>query len=96
MVPKIKTDTPITADSTHTMQTHPQANEVLQLPDPPNLENIPALCHKAIAVIINKVNRKLADSIRKKEDQLYKKSPKRYHNNLKTAAQSSWNLFYVG
>jgi len=26
------------------------------------------------------------DAIRKKEDALYKKSPKRYHNNLKTAA----------
>ena len=59
---------------------------MLQLPDPPNLEDIPALCNKAIATIINKANRKLVDALRKKEDQLYKKIPKRYHNNLKTAA----------
>jgi hypothetical protein len=50
------------------------------------LEVIPALCNKTIAIIINKANRKLVDSLRKKETQLYKKSLKRYHNNLKTAA----------
>jgi len=60
---------------------------VLQLPDPPNnLEDIPALCSKDIATIINKANRKLGDSLRNKEEQLYKKSHKRYHNNLKTSA----------
>jgi hypothetical protein len=80
MLPKPKTDTQVTTDSAHTTQTRTQARE---LPDPPELEDIPALCHKAIAVIINKVNRKLADSLRKKEDQLYKKSLKRYHSNLK-------------
>jgi hypothetical protein len=42
------------------------------------------LCNKAIATIINKANRKLVDTLRKKESQLYKKRPKRYHNNLKT------------
>jgi hypothetical protein len=36
--------------------------------------------------MINKANRKLVDSLRKKKDQLSKKIPKRYHNNLKTAA----------
>ena len=86
MLPKPKTNTPTTTDPRHTKQTQTQASEVLQLPDPPNLEDIPALCNKAIAIIINKANRKLADSLRKKEDLLYKKSPKRYHNNLKIAA----------
>ncbi len=85
MFPKPKTDTLATTDSTHTTQTRTQASEVLQLPDPPKIEDISALCHKAIAVIINKANRKLADSLRKKEDQQYKKSPKRHHDNLKTA-----------
>jgi hypothetical protein len=62
------------------------ATKVLNLTDTPKLEDIPAVCHKAIATIIIKSNRKLMDTIRKKEDALYKKSPKRYHNNLKTAA----------
>ena len=86
MLYKQKTDTSITNESTRTTQTRKQATEVLQLSDPPELEATPALCHKSIAVIINKSNRKLAESLRKKEDQLYKKSPKHYHNNLKTAA----------
>ena len=42
--------------------------------------------NKSIATIINKANRKVVDSLRKKEDQLYKKSPKRYHISLKTIA----------
>ena len=75
MLPYAKLKTPNTTDSPHTIQTRTQASDVLQLLDPPNLEDIPALCHKAIAVIINKANRKLADSLRKKEDQLYKKEP---------------------
>jgi hypothetical protein len=74
ILPKPKTNTPITTDSPHTIQTRTQASEVLQLPVPPNLENIMALCHKAIAVITNKADRKLADSLRKKEDQLYKRA----------------------
>ena len=86
MLPNPNTNTPPTTDPQHTKQTQTQASEVLQLPDPPSLENIPALCNKAIATILNKANRKLVDSLRKKEDQLYKKSPKHYHNNLKTAA----------
>jgi hypothetical protein len=86
MLPKPNTDTPITADPKRTTQTCTQASEVLQLPDPPELEDIPALCHKAIAAIVNKANLKLADTLRKKEDKLYKKSPQRYHKNLKTAA----------
>ena len=44
------------------------------------------MCNKAIATILNKANRKLVDSLRKKEDLLYRKSPKRYHNNFNTAA----------
>jgi hypothetical protein len=71
MLPKPKTDTPTTINSAHTIQTRTQASEVLKLPDPPKLEDIPALCHKAIAVIINKANHKLADPLRRKEDQLY-------------------------
>jgi hypothetical protein len=86
MLPKPNTDIPITTDTKSITQTHTQASEVLQLPDSPELEDIPALCHKAIAIIINKANRKLADTLPKKEDQLYKKSPKRYHNKLKIAA----------
>ena len=35
---------------------------------------------------MSKTNRKLVDSLRKKEDQLYEKSPKRYHDHFKTAA----------
>jgi len=86
MLLKPNTDTPSTTNTKNTTQTRTQAGKVLQLPDPPELEDIPALCHKAIAVIINKANRNLADSLRKKEDRLYKNSPKRYHNNLKTVA----------
>jgi hypothetical protein len=85
MLPKPNTDTPITTNPKSTTQTRTQASEVLQLPDPRTLQDIPALCHKAIAAIVNKANRKLADSPMKKEDQLYNKIPKRYHNNLKTA-----------
>jgi hypothetical protein len=86
MLPKPNANTPNATDTTRTTQTRTQATEVLQLTDPPQLEDIPALCHRAITTIINKASRKLANSLRKKEDQLYKKSPKRYHNNLKTAA----------
>jgi hypothetical protein len=87
MLPNPKTNKPFTTDPQNTKQTQTQASEVLQLLDPPNLEDIPALlCNKAIATIMNKANRKLVDSLRKKEDHLYKKSPKRYHNNLKTEA----------
>ena len=81
-----KTNKSSTTDPQHTKQTQTQANEVLQLSNMPNLEDIPALRNIAIATIINKANCKLVDSLWKKEDQRYKKSPKRYHNNLKTAA----------
>jgi hypothetical protein len=63
-----------------------QATSILKLNEPPNMEDIPFLCHKAISSIINKANRKLMDKLRKKEDFLYKNSPKRYHANLKTSA----------
>jgi hypothetical protein len=86
LLPKPKTNATTATDPQDTKQTQTQASEVLQHSDPPNLEDIPALCNKAIATIINKANHKLVDSLRKKEDQLYKKSPKRYHNNLKTTA----------
>jgi len=62
------------------------ATKVLHLTDTPKLEDIPYLCHKAIASIISKANRKLMDTIRKKEDGIYKNRPKRYHDNLKTTA----------
>ena len=52
------------------------------------------MCNKAKATIINKANRKLVDSLRKKEGQLYKKSPRRYHDNLKTAATLQSNAKY--
>jgi len=86
MLPNPKTNILPTTDPQHTRQTQTQASEVLQLTDSPKLEDIPALCNTAIATIINKANRKLVDSLRKKEDQLYKKSPKCYHNNLKKLA----------
>ncbi len=86
MLPIPNTNATTATDPHYTKQTQTQASEVLELPDPPSLEDIPALCNKAIATIINKVNRKLVDSLRKKEDQLFKKSPERYHNNLKTTA----------
>jgi hypothetical protein len=49
------------------------------------IHHIPTLCKRAITTILSKSDKKLMDSIRKKEDTLYKKSPKRYHHNLKTA-----------
>ena len=53
MLPIPKTNKPSTTDPNHTKQTQTQANEVLQLSDSsPNLENIPALCNKAIVTII--------------------------------------------
>ena len=86
MPPKPTQTTPPINDPNRTIQTQKNANEVLQLTETPKLEDIPALCHKAIASIINKANRKLTNSLRKKEDKLYTKSPKCYHNNLKTAS----------
>jgi hypothetical protein len=44
-----------------------KAAEVLQLSDPSKVDDIPTLCHKAIATIISKATKKLADSIWKKE-----------------------------
>jgi hypothetical protein len=71
MLSKSKTNTHTTPDPKRiTAQTRTQASEILQLPDPPELEDIPALCHKAIAAIVNKANNKLVDSFRKKEDKL--------------------------
>jgi hypothetical protein len=89
MLPNPKTNTPSTTDPQHTKQTQTQDSEVLQLPGPPSLEDIPTLCNKAIATIIIKVNRKLVDSHRKKEDRLYKKCPKRNHNNLETLTKKT-------
>jgi hypothetical protein len=66
MLPKPNTDTPLTTNLRCTTQTRTQASEVLQLPDPPELVDIPALVHKAIALIVNKAYRKLVDSLRKK------------------------------
>jgi hypothetical protein len=54
--------------------------------EPPKIEDIPTLCYKAIATIMSKANRKIAEIFRKKEYSLYKKSPRRYHHNLKTTA----------
>jgi len=61
-------------------------SEVLKLDRPPSIPDIPTLCNKAIATILSKTNKQFMDSIRKKEDALYKKSPKRYHTNFQTAA----------
>jgi hypothetical protein len=52
----------------------------------PKVDVISTLYRKAIATIISKATKKLADTLGKKEDSLYKKSTKRYHQNLKTAA----------
>ena len=62
------------------------ATEVLKLGKLPFIPDILTLCNKAINNILSKANKRLMDSIRKKEDALYKKSPKRYHHNLKTVA----------
>ncbi len=78
---------PLGADHTQDAPPTPtQATKILQLNNPPNIEDIPTLCHKAISSIINKANRKLMNKLRQKEDALYKKSPKRYHASLKTSA----------
>ena len=53
------------ADITHAPA---QVSSILQLTEPPNIEDIPSLCHKAISIIINKANQKLMDKLRKKED----------------------------
>jgi hypothetical protein len=71
MLSNPKTDKPPTTDPQHTKKTQTQASEVPQLSDSPKVEDIPGLCNKAIATIINKANRKLVGSLRKKEDQLY-------------------------
>jgi len=60
---KPKTDTPTLTDPQHTKQTQTQASEILQLPDSPNVEGIPALCNKAIATIMTKANRELMESL---------------------------------
>ena len=85
MLPNSKTNKPSITDPQHTRRTQTQATEVLQHIDSPKLEVIPSLCNKAIGTIVNKANRKLVDSLQKKEDLLYKKSPERYHYSLKTA-----------
>jgi hypothetical protein len=86
ILPNIKTNNSSTTEPQHTTQTRIKAIEVFQLENSPKLEDIPALSHKAIATIINKANHKLADSLWGNKDLLYKKSPKRYHSNLKMAA----------
>jgi hypothetical protein len=83
MLPKPNANTPTATDTTRTIKTRTHATEVLQLADPPPLEDIPALCHRAITTIINKANRKLTNSLRKKEDQLYKKVPNATITTLK-------------
>ena len=62
------------------------ASEVLRLDKPSSIPDISTLCIRGIATILGKANKKLMDSRRTKEDALYKKSPKRYHHNLKAAA----------
>ena len=81
-IPSLKKKTHDTRNATH-IQT--KATEALQLKEPPKVDDSSALCHKAIATIISKANRKITDSLRKKEDLLYKNSPNRYHKNLTTA-----------
>jgi hypothetical protein len=61
----------------------PQAAKILQLEDIPAIEDIPSLCNKAIATIINKANKKLTDTLHIKKNALYKKIAKKYHQNLK-------------
>jgi hypothetical protein len=51
------------------------ASKVLNLDKPPPIQDIPALCNRAMTTILSKANKKLIDSIRKKEDALYKKAP---------------------
>jgi hypothetical protein len=87
-MPKHKTPTPPTPPDPgpHPDNIPALATKVLHLPDTPKLKAIPSLYHKATASIISNANHKLMDMIRIKEDSLYKKSPKRYHADLKTAA----------
>jgi hypothetical protein len=59
---------------------------MLQLTGPPNIEDTPSLCNKAIATIISKANKKLTKTLRRKEDAQNRQIAKRYHQNLKIAA----------
>jgi hypothetical protein len=70
MLPNPKTSKVLTTDPQLTKQTQTQATEIHRLPDSPKLEDIPALCNKAIDAIINKANRKLTDSLRKKSNSI--------------------------
>jgi len=81
-----KPQTPPTPPPTDTKTIPTIASEILRLDKAPQLEDLPSLRHKAILSIITKANHKLAESIRKREDALYIKSPHKYHNNLKTMA----------
>jgi hypothetical protein len=72
MLPKPKTNKPPTTDPQHTKQTQTQAIEVLQHSYSPILEDIPALCNKAIATITDKANRKIVD--RKKKTNYIKRA----------------------
>jgi hypothetical protein len=51
------------------------ASEVLKLDKPPSILDSPTLCSRAITTILSKTNKKLMDSIRKKDDALYKRAP---------------------
>ncbi len=64
MLPNPKTTKSFISDPQHTTQTQTHASEVLRLTDPPNLDDIPALCNKAIATIINKANHKVIEVIK--------------------------------
>jgi hypothetical protein len=65
---KSQTTTPNIPTEETTLPT--MAIEVLKLYKPPSIPDIPALCNKAITTILSKANKKLMDSIKKKEDAL--------------------------
>ena len=66
MLPNSKTNKPYISDPQHSRQARTQVTEDLQLRNSPKLEDIPALCNKDIATIINKASRKLVNFLRKK------------------------------
>ena len=83
ILPNLKTNTPQTKPQ-HTTHTIIQATGVLQLKDPPKMEDFRLYATESSRRLSTRPTVNLQTPSGKRKT-YYKKSPKRYHNNLKTA-----------
>jgi hypothetical protein len=79
---KQPTDLGLKKKTTHTST---QVSTILQLTEPHKIEDIPSLCHKLSQSLSTKQTENSSTNLGKRGRHI-KKSPKRYHANLKTSA----------